>query len=156
MQLAGDPWQELKGMVPGEYSLIPLTALEGSWESLPADKASAAYMEANTATHYLIERFGMPKVHELLLHLKTLKPSPPPCKTGFYCPTTTSNNNGPTAWDPRWLSRSLNLLSQRRPMASGPLESNQGSKTGSPEGRHASLAHPQVLNAVQLLEGILP
>ena len=27
-------------------------------------------MEANAATHYLIERFGMPKVQEVLLHLK--------------------------------------------------------------------------------------
>ena len=70
MQLAGDPWQELKGMVSGEYSLIPLTALEGSWENLSAEKASAAYIESNTATRYLIERFGMPKVHEVLLHLK--------------------------------------------------------------------------------------
>ncbi len=70
MQLAGDPWQELKAVVPGEIGLIPLTALEGSWESLPPDKASVAYMEANTATHYLIERFGIPKVHEVLLHLK--------------------------------------------------------------------------------------
>ena len=38
MQLAGDSWQELKGMVPGEHSLIPLMALEGSWESLPAEQ----------------------------------------------------------------------------------------------------------------------
>jgi tetratricopeptide (TPR) repeat protein len=70
MQLAGDPWQELKAVAPGEIGLIPLTALEESWESLPPDKASVAYMEANTATHYLIERFGIPKVHEVLLHLK--------------------------------------------------------------------------------------
>ncbi len=70
MQLSGDPWQELKDTVSGEGSLIPLTALEGSWETFSVEKASAAYLEANTATHYLIERFGMPKVREVLLHLK--------------------------------------------------------------------------------------
>ncbi len=70
MQLAGDPWQELKSVAPGDHSLIPLTALESGWENLPTEKISVAYMEANTATHYLIERFGMHKVHEVLIHLK--------------------------------------------------------------------------------------
>jgi hypothetical protein len=70
MQLAGDPWQEVTSVTPGEHSLVPLTALEGSWESLPAEKVSLAYREANAATHYLIERFGMHKVHEVLVHLK--------------------------------------------------------------------------------------
>lgn len=57
-------------MPPGEHILIPLAALEEGWENLSAEKVGAAYMEANAATHYLIERFGMHKVHELLLHLK--------------------------------------------------------------------------------------
>ncbi|WHZ13882.1 MAG: TPR domain protein [Nitrospira sp.] len=70
MQLAGDPWQELKGVLRGDHNLIPLTALEGSWENLSAEKVGLAYMEATTATHYLIERFGMHKVHEVLVHLK--------------------------------------------------------------------------------------
>ncbi len=70
MQLAGDPWQEVKNLAAGEHSLVPLTALEGSWESLPAERVSLAYMEANAATHYLIQRFGMHKVHEVLVHLK--------------------------------------------------------------------------------------
>ncbi len=70
MQLAGDPWEELKGIVHSGQSLIPLTALEGSWEALPAETASVAYAEANSATHYLIDRFGMHKVHEILAHLK--------------------------------------------------------------------------------------
>jgi len=70
MQLAGDSWQELKSVAPGDHSLIPLTALEGSWENLPTEKISVAYTEANAATHYLIERFGMHKVHEVLVHLK--------------------------------------------------------------------------------------
>jgi len=70
MQLANDSWQEVATMPQGEHPLLPLAALEESWEGLPAEKVGAAYMEANAATHYLIERFGMHKVHELLLHLK--------------------------------------------------------------------------------------
>lgn len=70
MQLASDSWHEIGSLPSGEQSLLPLAALEGSWESLPAETVGAAYMEANAATHYLIERFGMHKVHELLLHLK--------------------------------------------------------------------------------------
>ncbi len=70
MQLANDSWQEVANMPPGEHTLIPLSALEESWESLPAEKVGAAYLEASAATHYLIDRFGMHKVHELLLHLK--------------------------------------------------------------------------------------
>ncbi len=70
MQLTGDPWEEVTGVTSGEHSLVPLTALEGSWESLPAEKVGLAYREANAATHYLIERFGMHKVHEVLLHLR--------------------------------------------------------------------------------------
>ena len=70
MQLASDSWQDVASMHPGEHNLLPLAALEESWEGLPAEKVGAAYMEANAATRYLIERFGMHKVHELLLHLK--------------------------------------------------------------------------------------
>jgi tetratricopeptide (TPR) repeat protein len=70
MELAGDPWQELKGMMPENHILMPLTALEGSWKNLSAEKVDVAYMEASTATHYLIDRFGMHKVHEMLVHLK--------------------------------------------------------------------------------------
>ena len=70
IQLASDSWQDVASMHPGEHNLLPLAALEESWEGLPAEKVGAAYMEANAATRYLIERFGMHKVHELLLHLK--------------------------------------------------------------------------------------
>lgn len=72
MQLASDPWQDqdAAGPATNEHGLVPLTALEGSWEGLSADKVGIAYKEANTATHYLIERFGMYKVHEVLLNLK--------------------------------------------------------------------------------------
>ena len=70
MQLAGDSWQDITSLPQGEQRLVPLAALEGSWENLPADKVAVAYREANDATHYLIERFGMHKVQEVLAHLK--------------------------------------------------------------------------------------
>lgn len=70
MQLAGDSWHEITSLPQGEQNLIPLATLEGSWENLPTDKVTVAYHEANGATHYLIERFGMHKVHEVLAHLK--------------------------------------------------------------------------------------
>ncbi|MBS0168731.1 MAG: hypothetical protein JSR62_00135 [Nitrospira sp.] len=70
MQLAGDSWQDIAGMPQGDHTLVPLSVLEGSWESLPADKVSVAYYEARGATHYLVERFGMQKVREVLAHLK--------------------------------------------------------------------------------------
>ena len=70
MQLAGDPSQDLQPLTPGEHGLVPLSALEGNWEGLPAENAHIAYAEANAATQYLIQRFGMHKVHEILLQLK--------------------------------------------------------------------------------------
>jgi hypothetical protein len=70
MQLAGDSWQDVKIVALDGHHLLPLTVLEGSWESLSGEKATVAYTEASAATQYLIQRFGMHKVHELLLHLK--------------------------------------------------------------------------------------
>ena len=70
MQLSSDSWQNTTSVGSNDHSLVPLTTLEGSWEGLPPDRVSEAYMEANTATRYLIERFGMHKVHEVLLDLK--------------------------------------------------------------------------------------
>ena len=68
MQLSGDSGQDEEYGARGKFDTV--TALEGSWENLSVEKASAAYIEANAATHYLIERFGMPKVQEVLLHWK--------------------------------------------------------------------------------------
>lgn len=74
MQLAGDPWPDidevLKRSNSGEVELIPLSRLEGGWSALPAEVATIAYLEGNSATHYLIDRFGMNTVRELLASLK--------------------------------------------------------------------------------------
>lgn len=66
MQLAGDAWPELDQAMQGDVKVIPLTYLEGPWGALPTTAATLAYLEANSATHYLIERWGMARVDELL------------------------------------------------------------------------------------------
>ncbi|MGA6828585.1 peptidase MA family metallohydrolase [Nitrospira sp. NS4] len=66
MQLAGDPWPDLDQAMPNGGSVIHLKYLEGGWGQLPQNAATLAYLEANSATHYLIERFGMSRVAELL------------------------------------------------------------------------------------------
>ncbi|HSA87854.1 MAG TPA: hypothetical protein VLE46_16890 [Nitrospira sp.] len=66
MQLAGDAWPELGHAMSGDVKLVPLTYLEGSWNNLPAGTSVLAYLEANSATRYLIDRWGMARVDDLL------------------------------------------------------------------------------------------
>ncbi|MGQ0554855.1 MAG: peptidase MA family metallohydrolase [Nitrospiraceae bacterium] len=66
MQLAGDAWPELDQAMSGDITVIPLSSLEGPWGALPASASTVAYAEANSATRYLIERWGMARVDELL------------------------------------------------------------------------------------------
>ena len=70
MELSGDRWSDLDQIMKQEFTLIPLPALEGAWGGLSGDAATVAYLEANSATHYLIDRFGMHRVQDLLAHLK--------------------------------------------------------------------------------------
>jgi tetratricopeptide (TPR) repeat protein len=70
MELSGDSWSDLEQMMKQEFTLIPLPALEGAWGGLTSDAATVAYLEANSAVHYLIDRFGMRQVQEILAHLK--------------------------------------------------------------------------------------
>ena len=78
MQLAGDPWpdidQVLKGTNAGEVKLIPLNQLEGGWARFSGSLATMAYLEGNSATNYMIDRFGMHAVQEVLAALKQRKP----------------------------------------------------------------------------------
>lgn len=72
MQLAGDSWSDLDKLAQGgDLKLIPLSALEKGWGTLPMDAASLAYLEANSATHYMIDRFGMARVRDILDLLKS-------------------------------------------------------------------------------------
>jgi len=70
MELSGDRWPDLDQIMKQEFTLIPLPALEGAWGGLSGDAATVAYLEANSAVHYLIDRFGMHLMQELLAHLK--------------------------------------------------------------------------------------
>lgn len=70
MELSGDRWSDLDQIMKQEFTLIPLPALEGDWGGLSSDAATVAYLEANSAVHYLLDRFGMSRVRELLVHLK--------------------------------------------------------------------------------------
>ena len=70
MELSGDRWSDLDQVMKQEFTLIPLPALEGAWGGLSSDAATVAYLEAHSAVHYLIDRFGMSRVQELLAHLK--------------------------------------------------------------------------------------
>ncbi|MCC6140652.1 MAG: hypothetical protein IT389_08555 [Nitrospira sp.] len=66
MQLAGGSWPDLDQAMPNGGSVLHLRYLEGGWGQMPHDVATLAYLEANSATHYLIERFGMSRVVDLL------------------------------------------------------------------------------------------
>ena len=76
MELSGDRWSDLDQILKQQFTLIPLPALEGPWGGLSGEAATVAYMEANSAVHYLIDRFGMPRVQELLAHLKARQALP--------------------------------------------------------------------------------
>jgi tetratricopeptide (TPR) repeat protein len=70
MQLSSDRWPEVDDLRSVDVSFVPLTALEGSWSDLSAEAASAAYLEADAAAHYLLTRYGMHEVMQLLGRLK--------------------------------------------------------------------------------------
>lgn len=70
MQLADDSWPDLDQVILDETKVLPLTALEGNWSGLSTEAAAVAYLEANSAVHYLIDRFGMHRIGEMLAQLK--------------------------------------------------------------------------------------
>jgi tetratricopeptide (TPR) repeat protein len=74
MQLAGDPMPDIPELMRGEVQLIPLSYLEGTWSAFPAKVATVAYLEGNSATVYLIDRFSMEKVRELISVLAAGQP----------------------------------------------------------------------------------
>ena len=70
MQLSSDHWPDIEQLRRQELSMIPLTTLEGTWGELSSEAASVAYLEADSATRYLINRYGMHEVQQLLARLK--------------------------------------------------------------------------------------
>lgn len=74
--LSADQWEELDQLRHQTFTVIPLPMLEGTWSRLSQDAASVAYLEAYSAVHYMIDRYGMHRVHELLSHLKARQALP--------------------------------------------------------------------------------
>ncbi|MGH7254418.1 MAG: peptidase MA family metallohydrolase, partial [Nitrospirales bacterium] len=74
MQLAGDDWPDLDQVIDAEVTLIPLNSLEGSWGGFPGNLATMAYLEGNSATRFLIERFGMERARAIVDTLAQGKP----------------------------------------------------------------------------------
>jgi tetratricopeptide (TPR) repeat protein len=75
MQLAGDnAWPDLDKVAQGEMTLIPLSRLEGGWGGFPPNLATVAYLESNSATAYLIDRYGMGKVQDIIEALAGRQP----------------------------------------------------------------------------------
>lgn len=70
IQLSSDHWSDLEQLDRQEVPVIPLSALEGGWGGLQSEAASVAYLEANSAARYLINRYGMYEVQQLLARLK--------------------------------------------------------------------------------------
>jgi len=70
MQLDGKEWPDLDRGLRREIPIIPLQYLEGSWGRLPQEAAILAYLEAHSATRFLIERWGISGVNDLLSALK--------------------------------------------------------------------------------------
>ena len=66
MQLAGDSWPDLDEARHGELKVIPLTSLEGPWGAFSAEASTVAYLEANSSVHYMMERWGMARVDDLV------------------------------------------------------------------------------------------
>jgi hypothetical protein len=76
LTLSADRWEELDQLRHQKFTVIPLPMLEGAWGNLSPDAASVAYLEAYSAVHYMIDRYGMHRVHELLSHLKARQALP--------------------------------------------------------------------------------
>ncbi len=76
MQLAGDPPPDIPAFVRGQVTLVNLSYLEGPWGGFPPQQAMVAYLEGNSATKYLIDRFGMSTVRELVERIAKGEPFP--------------------------------------------------------------------------------
>ncbi|HZS12604.1 MAG TPA: tetratricopeptide repeat protein [Nitrospirales bacterium] len=74
MHLAGDTLPELSQVTRGP--VIALTNLEGSWGGLPPEAAMLAYVEGKSATRYLVDRYGMDRLRQVVATLAEGQPFP--------------------------------------------------------------------------------
>jgi len=71
IHLTEDPWPDMEESRQKSLPLMPLPSLDGSWAQLPSTSLPTAYLTASTATQYLIERYSMYTVRQLLTILMT-------------------------------------------------------------------------------------
>jgi tetratricopeptide (TPR) repeat protein len=67
-------------------TLIPLAALQGSFLEFSSDQAAIAYAESFSATRYLINRYGLPRITELLQQLSDNRSFDQTFETVFFLP----------------------------------------------------------------------
>jgi tetratricopeptide (TPR) repeat protein len=66
MHLAEDPWSDVEEAGQKGSALIPLTSLQGAWGQLPSESVLTAYLEANSATQLLLDRYSMYNVRQVM------------------------------------------------------------------------------------------
>ncbi len=65
-------------------TLVPLSSLHGSFLDFSSDQAAVAYAESFDATRFLVERYGLQRVKELLLVLTSNRPFDRAFETTFF------------------------------------------------------------------------
>lgn len=70
MQLAEDPWPELEDAVQKVGPVIPLTSLAGDWKLFSGQSRQVAYLEAQSATRTLVDRYSMYGVRQVMNQLQ--------------------------------------------------------------------------------------
>jgi len=74
IHLTEDPWSDMEESRQKNPPLMPLPSLHGSWAQLPSASLPTAYLTANVATQYLIDRYSMYTVRQLMNVLMTGQP----------------------------------------------------------------------------------
>ncbi|OAI49174.1 hypothetical protein AYO43_10775 [Nitrospira sp. SCGC AG-212-E16] len=74
IHLTEDPWPDMEESRQKNPPLMPLPSLHGSWAQLPSTTLATAYLTASTATQYLIDRYSMYTVRQLMNALMTGQP----------------------------------------------------------------------------------
>ena len=67
-------------------TLIPLASLHGSFLEFSSEQAAIAYAESFSATRYLINRYGLPRIKELLQQLAANRPFDRTFESTFFLP----------------------------------------------------------------------
>jgi len=66
LRLAEDPWPDLEEAGQKTGALIPLPSLQGEWKQLSDDAIPIAYLEAQSATQHLLDRYSMYGVRQVI------------------------------------------------------------------------------------------